>query len=240
MTHNMKLTNASTTLENAPEHMLALWERRIPSRQKPIILTAQRSITLKVLFKHVFLSKLTGWESFIDLIHHCNGYLSGKHSCLSDGEFFDWAITPNNCLDVMNGVYLEEKTKLIKAKNMITLPELSDKLSAAMAEEAGKLSASAPSKTTQNELQKALTTAKQWWERLFSNGVAQYVPEEHRPPLVELCNLLRLNFLAPSIQQAIIDGTQPATMTLELIQKRFPKSFDEQLVHFGFSQHLNH
>jgi hypothetical protein len=147
----MKLTNASTTLENAPEHMLALWERRIPSRQQPITLTAQRSITLKVLFKHVFLSKLTGWECFIDLIHHCNGYLSGKQSSLSDVEFFDWLIRPENCLNVMNGVYLEEKTKLVKAKNLITLFELSDKLSAAMAEEQRKLSTSTTNQLAQDE-----------------------------------------------------------------------------------------
>jgi hypothetical protein len=134
MTHT-KVTNAGTTIENAPEHMIALWERRIPSRQQPVALTAQRSIILKVLFKHVFLSKLTNWEVFIDLIHLCNGYLSGKQSCLSDGEFFDWVITPENCLHIMDGVYLEEKTKLIKAKDMITLSELSDKLSAAMAED---------------------------------------------------------------------------------------------------------
>jgi hypothetical protein len=47
--------------------------------------------------------------------------------------------------------------------------------------------------------------------------------------------LLLLAFLAPDIQQAILEGRQPPSLTLErLSRKQIPTAWDEQRREFGF------
>ena len=53
-----------------------------------------------------------------------------------------------------------------------------------------------------------------------------------------LSRLLRLNYLAPDIQAAILDGTQPPSLTLRgLIYSALPLDWDLQRQILGFSNH---
>jgi hypothetical protein len=53
-----------------------------------------------------------------------------------------------------------------------------------------------------------------------------------------LSRLLRLNYLAPDIQAAIFDGTQPPSLTLQgLIYSALPLDWDLQRQILGFSNH---
>ena len=47
--------------------------------------------------------------------------------------------------------------------------------------------------------------------------------------------MARLAFLAPDIQQAIVEGRQPAGLTLKhLLKETVPLAWSEQRQHFGF------
>ena len=45
-----------------------------------------------------------------------------------------------------------------------------------------------------------------------------------------VCRILRLTLLAPSIVEAILDGRQPAEMTLATLMEPFPVAWQEQML----------
>jgi len=48
-------------------------------------------------------------------------------------------------------------------------------------------------------------------------------------------SMIRLAYLAPGITQSILDGTQPAQLTLaDLMQRDIPANWSEQRIAFGF------
>lgn len=50
-----------------------------------------------------------------------------------------------------------------------------------------------------------------------------------------MSQILRLNRLAPDIKRAILDGTQPRTLTLQDFGAPFPDLWAEQREVFGFT-----
>ena len=53
---------------------------------------------------------------------------------------------------------------------------------------------------------------------------------------IHVRRLLRLNFLAPDILEAIVDGRQPRALTVKRLLAGVPAAWDEQRSAFGFSR----
>lgn len=81
--------------------------------------------------------------------------------------------------------------------------------------------------------------ARGWlWQKMLDEGKAQsidHLAARHNITPSYISRLVRTNLLAPDIKQAILDGTQPRSMSLEDMRKPFPDLWEEQRKFFGFS-----
>ncbi len=79
-------------------------------------------------------------------------------------------------------------------------------------------------------LVKALARAHRW-QRLLESGAYGSISELAKAEKVTgsyVCRLLRLTLLAPDIVEAILDGRQPETLTLQALRKPFPVAWARQ------------
>ena len=53
---------------------------------------------------------------------------------------------------------------------------------------------------------------------------------------VHVRRLLRLNFLAPDIIEAVVDGRQPRSLTVKQLLRAIPSTWEDQRAAFGFSR----
>ena len=91
----------------------------------------------------------------------------------------------------------------------------------------------APAKPRPDEtLIRALARAHRW-KRMLEGGTyrsAAEIAEAERIDRSFVNRLLRLTFLAPDLQEAILDGRQPKGMQLEELTRAMPSGWDEQQV----------
>lgn len=80
--------------------------------------------------------------------------------------------------------------------------------------------------------------AKAWyWQKLLDEGKfssANAMSKKYRLNCSDVCRIMKMNQLSPRIKRAILDGTQPRTMSVEMFKKTWPDSWEEQSKHFGF------
>ena len=84
-------------------------------------------------------------------------------------------------------------------------------------------------------LVKALARAFRW-RKLLETGVYATIDEMAAAEKINasyVCRILRLTLLAPNIVEAILDGRQPAEMTLAVLMKPFPVGWHEQRPKYG-------
>ena len=82
---------------------------------------------------------------------------------------------------------------------------------------------------------RALAKAKHW-QALMDGGAYRSLGDFAKRRKINasyVSRILRLNDLAPDIKAAILDGRQPPTMDMLILQKPFPDLWHEQLAHFG-------
>ena len=83
----------------------------------------------------------------------------------------------------------------------------------------------------------AVIQAYQWQKQLL-NGKVESIKELARREGVHtryMMRIQRLSFLAPDIIEAILNGTQPAAMTLERFRCPIPFDWSKQRRLFGFA-----
>jgi len=82
----------------------------------------------------------------------------------------------------------------------------------------------------------ALAKGYAWREQLLSGQVRMITEIARREGLTDryVNRVLRLGFLAPDIMEAILDGKQPAKLTMETFRKTIPLDWAEQRKLFGF------
>ena len=89
-------------------------------------------------------------------------------------------------------------------------------------------------------LVRALAKARYWQDQIASGEYRSLddlaTARKINPSYVS--RILRLNQLAPMIKAAILDGRQPVSMDVQMLQKPFPDLWQEQLAHFGFERKL--
>jgi hypothetical protein len=93
------------------------------------------------------------------------------------------------------------------------------------------------SAATDRTLIKALARAYRW-QKLLDAGVYGSIAEmadKERINRSFLSRTIRLSLLAPDIVEAILNGTQPATLKLSDLEGPFPIDWEQQRVAFGFS-----
>ena len=84
----------------------------------------------------------------------------------------------------------------------------------------------------------ALVKAFQWQD-LVDQGVytsPKELAEKENIEVTHVYRLMRLTMLAPDIIEAVLDGAQPRTLTLQNIVRGFPVSWKEQRALYGFSE----
>lgn len=82
---------------------------------------------------------------------------------------------------------------------------------------------------------KALAHAHRWLDALHAGQTLSQIARKQHCTQPFIRTRLQLAFLSPPIQQAIMDGTQPATLTLEkIVRTGVPLDWAEQAKTFGF------
>ncbi|AXI54886.1 recombinase family protein [Sulfitobacter sp. JL08] len=82
---------------------------------------------------------------------------------------------------------------------------------------------------------RALRNAHAWVRHMKAGASIREVMMQANKSDSYVSRIMLLAFLAPRIQKAIIDGTQPVSLTLEtLIRSRMPRDWNAQEVLFGF------
>jgi hypothetical protein len=85
-------------------------------------------------------------------------------------------------------------------------------------------------------LLRALTKAW-YWQKLIDDGKyksTRALARKFNVHVADARRIMRMNLLAPDIQRAILDGTQPRTMNLEMLKKLWPDVWEEQKRYFSF------
>ena len=88
----------------------------------------------------------------------------------------------------------------------------------------------APRRPVDNAMVKAIARALRWW-KLLETGVFATVGEITAAETINasyILRVLRLTLLAPEIVEAILDGRQPAGITLAVLMEPFPLAWREQ------------
>lgn len=84
-------------------------------------------------------------------------------------------------------------------------------------------------------LTKALAHAHRWLDALHAGQTLSHIARTQHCTQAFIRTRLQLAFLSPAIQQAIMDGTQPATLTLEkIVRTGVPLDWSEQARTFDF------
>ena len=82
--------------------------------------------------------------------------------------------------------------------------------------------------------------ARAWkWQNIYENGEygsLEAFAERHRLNKSYTARVMRLNFLAPDIREAIMNGTHPKGLKLADLMHPFPSEWDLQRQKFGFPQ----
>lgn len=88
-----------------------------------------------------------------------------------------------------------------------------------------------------NSLIKVLVRAYKWRKHFETNKFRSLdaLAEKLEVNKSYLARVMRLNLLAPDIKEAILNGTQPRTLTTTELLKPFPESWQEQRGWFGFT-----
>ncbi len=76
------------------------------------------------------------------------------------------------------------------------------------------------------------------WQRMLDDGKYETPKELAKKENVEVTHMyrvMRLTLLAPDIIEAVLNGTQPRTLTLQNVVRGFPVSWQEQRKVFGFT-----
>jgi hypothetical protein len=93
-------------------------------------------------------------------------------------------------------------------------------------------SAWAPPQTRiDNSLIKAVARAHRWKQMMESGGYASVTELAAAEKINQsfICRVLRLTLLPPTVVEAIIDGRQPADMTLATLMRPFSADWGEQM-----------
>ena len=83
-----------------------------------------------------------------------------------------------------------------------------------------------------------LVKARRWWERLSEGTMdIRALAREEGVDESWVTRIVRLNFLAPEIVTAILEGNHPATLNSAALSNSgvLPARWDEQLKRFGFN-----
>ncbi len=93
------------------------------------------------------------------------------------------------------------------------------------------------SKAADTTLTKALARACRWQKLLDDGAYASLaeIAEKERINRSYLSRTIRLSLLAPDIVEAILNGTQPATLRLADLEAPFTIDWREQRATFGFT-----
>ncbi|MFN4112525.1 MAG: hypothetical protein ACK4GD_01130 [Sphingomonadaceae bacterium] len=80
-----------------------------------------------------------------------------------------------------------------------------------------------------------LQRARTWWDRLAQGNIdIAAIAREDQVNDSWVSRVVRLNFLAPPIVQAILNGTQPVSVTAASLRSAdIPDAWDEHLAYFG-------
>ena len=93
----------------------------------------------------------------------------------------------------------------------------------------------APMATIDNTMIKAISRAFRW-QRLLENGTYGCLEEIAKAEKIGssfVSRIIRLALLAPDIVEAILEGQQPASLTLKDLMLPFPVEWAGQRVRFG-------
>ncbi len=84
---------------------------------------------------------------------------------------------------------------------------------------------------------KALVRAHDWNDKLVSGAAPSLraLSREHGLAERYMSRVLKLAYLAPDIVEAILEGRQPPTLTLQAFMQEVPERWDVQRRKFGFS-----
>lgn len=96
-----------------------------------------------------------------------------------------------------------------------------------------------PAATIDNTMIKAIARAFRW-QRMLENGTFTCLDDIARSEKIGasfVSRYYRLVLLAPDIVEAILDGQQPAQLTMKEMLVTFPEQWTDQRRHFGV--HLN-
>jgi site-specific DNA recombinase len=93
-----------------------------------------------------------------------------------------------------------------------------------------------PSKHPRPALIKAVARGRSWYERILKGEITDIKSLARETGLTPhyVRNVLGCGFLAPDIVEAILAGSQPATLKFEHIYSHIPLSWSEQRKRFGF------
>ena len=75
------------------------------------------------------------------------------------------------------------------------------------------------------------------WQRMLDEGKYQTpkeLAEKEKVEVTHMNRVMRLTLLAPDIIEAVLNGKQPRTLTLQNVVRGFPISWQEQRKVFGF------
>ena len=75
------------------------------------------------------------------------------------------------------------------------------------------------------------------WQRMLDEGKYQTpkeLAEKEKVEVTHMYRVMRLTLLAPDIIEAVLNGKQPRTLTLQNVVRGFPISWQEQRTVFGF------
>jgi len=84
---------------------------------------------------------------------------------------------------------------------------------------------------------KALAHVHRWLDALHAGQTLSHIARKQPCTQPFIRTRLQLAFLSPSIQKAIMDGTQPVSVTLEtIVRTGVPPDWSEQAETFGFER----
>ena len=75
------------------------------------------------------------------------------------------------------------------------------------------------------------------WQRMLDEGKYESpkdLAEKEKVEVTHMYRVMRLTLLAPDIIEAVLNGKQPRTLTLQNVVRGFPISWQEQRKVFGF------
>jgi hypothetical protein len=98
----------------------------------------------------------------------------------------------------------------------------------------------APKTRVDNTMVKALGRAFRWRKLLETDTYAtiEEIATVEKINTSYVSRILRMTLLAPEIIEMIVDGSQPAQLTMANLSKAFPVDWSEQLIQFGLANYV--